>query len=290
MGRTAGNSGRRFPKAPFAVCAVAAAGVAALAGVALSRGVRFVRADSGLAIVETVEDASGGPVRVLRCGGVYQSASYLDEERRFEPVFAYYRAFDLVFRTGRPVHDVLAVGGGGCSWPKHAVTSREDVRIDVVEVDRGIARAAERWFFVDEAASSARRGSSLALHVADGRAWLEGEGPLYDAVVNDAFSGREPAMALASLEAVRAVKRRLRSGGVYAANVVSRDEGLDVGFLRDVVATLCEEFENVAVFECSDEDFGQEDNYLAMASDGPLPSEGAIPFDEGFLGSVLHDA
>lgn len=272
----------------FAIGAISAA-AAFVVGTAWRRGLRVVRTDSGLALVETVQDETGRPVRVLRFGGVYQSATYLDEGR-FEPVFSYYRAFDRVFSAGRPVHDVLALGGGGCSWPKHAITSREDVRIDVVEVDSGIAAAARRWFFVDEAALRARRGSSLALHVADGRAWLEREdGALYDAVVNDAFSGSEPAMSLASVEAALAVKRRLRAGGVYAANVVSRGEGSDVGFLRDVTATLREAFAFVAIVECADEDFGEEDNYLVFASDAPLPFEDAIAFGEEFLGNVIRD-
>ena len=87
----------------------ASAGAGIAAGVALgavavgaaaifvgSQCLQLVRTKSGMARVKKVRDEAGNQVRVLQQGGVYQSATYLDE-RRFEPVFAYYRAFDRMF-------------------------------------------------------------------------------------------------------------------------------------------------------------------------------------------------
>ena len=53
------------------------------------------RTKFGFAQILQEHAPDGSPVRVLKLGGVFQSAAYTDE-RRFEPVFEYYRAFDTV--------------------------------------------------------------------------------------------------------------------------------------------------------------------------------------------------
>lgn len=276
-----------------AVCAVAI-GAAALVG---SRCLHLTRTRSGLARVRRVEGADGSVVRVLQLGGVFQSATYIDE-RRFEPVFAYYRAFDAMFkvddalraRAGHGVRRVLMLGGGGYAYPKHALTSHPELSMDVVEIDPAITRLAQRWFYLDELRR--RAGSRLGLITADAREYVARAASAsvrYDAVVNDCFSGVEPVRALATVEALRAVRACLVPGGLYLANIVSTCDGACVDFLRDAVATALRVFSCVQVVPCPDELFGGEDNYLLVASDADIALAGALPFDDDFLGSVMHD-
>lgn len=268
----------------------------------------LVRTKRGMAYIYTRPTEDGEPVRVLRQGGVFQSATYLGE-RCFEPVFAYHRAFDALFEVGHDVRRVLALGGGGFAWPKHALTERSDLQVDVVEIDLAIVRAARRWFFVDELAAQAGavegscvagaaqgavaspgRSAHLGIIVADARAYLErADTPRYDAIVNDTFSGREPVRRLATVEAARACKDHLVPGGLYLANVVSQRDGADLAFLCDTVATLSQAFANVQIVPALDEGLAGEDNYLVVATDGELSLAEAIPFDDDFLGSVMHD-
>lgn len=291
-----------------ALMAVAGSAIAAWASAvnAYARDVHRVRTAHGAAVIKTVRTPGGGHVRVLQQGGVYQSATYLDE-RRFEPVFAYYRAFDAMLEaepafaglTGHGIRTVLMLGGGGFSYPKHLLTTKTDIQMDVVEVDPAIVRAARRFFFVDELErrlddGDDASGNSLRVIVGEGRAFLQApsapDAPAcYDAIVNDAFAGAEPARALATLEAARAVKARLSMGGLYLANVVSRAEGADLAFLRDEVATLSQVFAHVHVIPCSDAMFGAEDNYLVIATDGGYRFAADVPFDGDFLGRVLTD-
>lgn len=279
---------------PVAEVVVAILAVAAVAGwVRLCIDPHAARTGAGMALVYTRPGPDGSPVRVLRQGGVFQSATYLDE-RRFEPVFAYQRAFEVVLGEGEPTpdrsHRVLAIGGGGFAWPKLALTSHADLAMDVVEVDTAVVEVARRWFFLDEL--EARAGSRLNVVVGDGRAFVEGPDAApacYDAIVNDAFSGGEPVYALATVEAAHAIKRRLVPDGVYAVNVVSRDGGADVTFLRDEVATLLQAFSHVHVLTVEDDDWAGEDNYLVIATDGDAAYPDAIAFDEGFLGEPLWD-
>ena len=317
MGKALGTAAKAAAKRSGKGKVLAAGAVVALAGSAIAAGasalnarmhdVHRIRTAHGTATVKTVRTADGTPVRVLQQGGVYQSATYLDE-RRFEPVFAYYRAFDAMFEAetafaqvaGHGIRTVLMLGGGGFSYPKHLLTSKTDVQMDVVELDPAIIAAARQWFFVDElerslAEDESARGNSLRVIAGEGRAFLQApsapDAPTcYDAIVNDAFAGAAPVRALATLEAARAIKARLSMGGLYLANVVSRSEGTDLSFLRDEVATLSQAFAHVQVIPCSDSTFGGEDNYLVIASDGAYAFADAVPFDDDFLGEVLTDA
>lgn len=251
---------------------------------------RPIRLSGGWGLVRRVRDFDGEPVRVLQIGGVYQSATYLDE-RRMEPVFSYYRAFDHAFTLRPDTHRVLMIGGGGYAWPKHVLATRDDVSLDVVEIDASVTEAARRWFFLDEA--MAAHPDRCRLITGDGRAVLEAgvvsAGESYDAIVLDAFEGAEPVRALATVEAARAVRANLAPDGLALANVVSAEAGADIEFLRDIVASFAEVFAYVHVIPCEDDPFAVEDNYLLVATDAEWPAPDAIPFDEEFLGEAMYD-
>lgn len=253
-----------------------------------------MRCLDGVGIVST-HRIEGVPVRVLRLGGVWQSATYLGD-RWAEPVFAYYRAFDAIFdagpafeaASGHPIARALMIGGGGFAWPKHALTEHPELSLTVVEHDPAIVACARRWFYLDRLEEAA--GNRLSVVCNDGRAFLEKSDERFDTILNDAFSGFEPVRSLATVEAARAVKARLVPGGIYAANVVSKDDGEDVSFLRDVVATLSQVFAHVQVLSAEDATYSGEDNYLVVATDLALSLPGAIAFDEEFLGDILSDS
>ena len=129
--------------------ALAAGVVVAATACALRRLDPHPLRDGGL--VYTTRGPQGEPVRVLRRGGVFQSATYLGE-KCLEPVFEYYRAFGDVLGRASGACRVLVVGGGGCSFPKLVALERPCARVDVVEIDPCVVDAAGRWFYVDEAA------------------------------------------------------------------------------------------------------------------------------------------
>lgn len=281
--------------------AAAALGIAAAGATAFfagSRCLRSARTESGVARVKEVRDTTGNRVRVLQQGGVYQSATYLDE-RRFEPVFAYYRAFDRMFdaeaakreTTGRGIDRVLVMGGGGYAYPKHVLTTHPTIDMDVVEIDPSITRLARRWFFLDELELIA--GDRLRLITADARSLIfraMAEGVRYDAIVNDCFAGHEPVRSLATVEALHQVKACLNPGGLYLANVVTSAGGENVDFLRDAAATAASVFSRVHVVPCEDASFGAEDNYLLIATDGTYAFHDELPLDDAMYGDVMCDA
>lgn len=277
----------------FGAVAVGAAAIAVG-----SKCLQVARTHAGLARVKMVRGAQGELVRVLQQGGVYQSATYLGR-RRFEPVFEYIRAFDAMFEAedsmrgivGHGIERVLMLGGGGYSYPKHALAIHRLLAMDVVELDASVTLLARRWFYLDELERMA--GDRLSLITADARSYM-GEalaaGMRYDVVVNDCFAGSEPVRSLATVEALCQAKVCLNEGGLYVANVVSTHGGENIDFLRNVVATASAVFKRVWVVPCVDEAFAGEDNYLVIASDvDAYDFEGAVPFAADFLGEVLRD-
>lgn len=256
---------------------------------------RIRRIDGGWAFVHVVRTGFGEPVRVLRVGGAYQSATYLGE-RWHEPPFEYYRAFDRLFDAGREgarcdatfeaptekalnVRSVLVIGGGGCSYPKHLLASRDGVAVDVVERDRRIAAIARRFFFVDRLERMLRERGEEArfrLIVTDGLSYLESCERRYDAIVNDAFVGRDPVRELMEPSALSRVKDRLTSGGLYVTNFVVGDDPADVAYLQGAVASLKDAFAHVSLIVAADAEFSEEDNHIVIATDGAYAFDGGL--------------
>ncbi len=228
----------------------------------------------GTAEVFTMQDPEGAEVRVLYVGGAFQSASYLGP-RRFEPVFAYYRAFDHMFDVGLPIARVAMIGGGGFSYPKHLLTSTKDVAIDVVELDGAIVDIARRHFFVDELeASFGPQGSGrLGIYVQDGLEFMrESLDGAYDVVINDSFDGANPTVGLLTSTALAQAKRILCPDGLFMLNAVVPQDDPDI--LKAFMEIVAEGFDNVYAIRAFDEQFAGEDNWLVIGTDGSYRFEG----------------
>ena len=133
----------------LALGALGVAGVSALLAYGVRKAdPRFYRTKFGPAVVCTTTDTDGRAVRLLLVGRSVQSATYVDEEYRAEPVFDYYLAFDLMFDAKPDIERVLMVGGGGYAYPKHIIAARPEVHMDVVEIDPAITRIALTDFYL----------------------------------------------------------------------------------------------------------------------------------------------
>ncbi len=267
----------------------------------------FPRTMFGTAYVYDVETENGDPVRLLEVGGVFESATYLDE-RRYEPTFEYYRAFDHLFEAYPQPEHVLMIGGGGYAYPKHFVASQPHGSMDVVEIDPVIVRIAREHFFLNDLIKEFRTQETgrLNLVTADGRAFLEERAAevrgmesgcaimvrkgeidevfadaelLYDAIINDSFSGAEATTSLLDEAGLDAVKACLIDGGLYLINVICDIEE-DARELLQVLSALRQKFVSVHVIPCVDEVFGDEDNNLVIATDGVYEFTGCLPLPD----------
>lgn len=283
----------------LALGALGVAGASAL----LAYGVRkvdprFYRTKFGSAVVCTMTGPDGRAVRLLLVGRSVQSATYVDEEYRAEPVFDYYLAFDLMFDAKPDIERVLMVGGGGYAYPKHIIATRPEVHMDVVEIDPAITRIALADFYLAEYLSDFPFGGTYDLGriCADGRDYLadlsrvvreelggEGRdsefarqacrrygasfGQRYDAMVFDVFAGKKPVASLASPVTIRNAHTCLNPGGVLIANVVSTLEGPKSAFLHQYVEALEGEFAHVHVIPLSPDSTDTPDNVILLATD-----------------------
>ena len=214
------------------------------------RGVTVIpRTKFGVALVFDTADDDGTPVRMLNVGGTFQSAAYLDEELRDELVCEYHRNMVGYLKRLPRGARVLVLGGGGYSLPRFILTHSKQMRVDVVEIDPAITDIAREYFWLDELerAFGETGDGRLRLVCADGWEWLREGDEMYDAIVNDAFSGKQPLGPIATCEGACVVREHLAEGGVYLANVRSSIEGKKAANLDEARAAFEAVFAHVEV-------------------------------------------
>ncbi|WP_307847568.1 fused MFS/spermidine synthase [Streptomyces sp. F63] len=134
--------------------------------------------------------------------------------------------------------DVLHLGGGALSLPRHVAAVRPGARQTVVDADRALLRLVTDHLPLPP-------GNGIELHAADARAWLESAPPAaYDVLVADVFGGSRVPAHLTSVEYARAAARVLRPGGVYTANLA---DAAPFEFLRSQLANFAAVFEHLCV-------------------------------------------
>lgn len=235
-----------------------------------------------------------GLVRVMDVAGTMQSATYLDDDTYCDLAYAYTRDYDAMFAAGVPVRDVLVLGGGGYSYPKHLVAYYPDVSVTCVEIDPMITAIAHRYFFLDRLIEEYDLDETgrLSLVEGDAREFLEHTGERYDAIVNDCFTGMSFVASLATRQAAALYHEHLREGGVYMVNVIGAVEGPRSRTMRRVLATLAAEFARVYVLAGQPDALSNCDNNVVIATDGPWRFAGAIELEAWELAGseILDDA
>ncbi len=209
-------------------------------------------------------------IRYLDVNGGHESATYTDKNRRYELVYVYTTYYDLIVRANIDINDTLLIGGGGYSYPKHYISLYPDKRMDVVEIDSKITELAKKYFYLDQLIKEfdLTKTKRLNLITQDGRVYLNKNKKMYDAILNDAFSGFTPVPTLTTIEAVTLIKNSLNRGGFYLTNVISSLEGINSRFLKAQVNTLQQVFNNVYVFPCvSLYDLDVTQNIMVLATD-----------------------
>jgi spermidine synthase len=190
--------------------------------------------------------------------------SYVDLNDPAYLEFAYTRRFADVLAEQRPgALDVLHLGGGGFSIPRHLAALRPGSHSTVLEVDPQIpVIGRERLGLVT--------GPELLVKVGDARTAITGQpGGAYDVVIGDAFGSLAVPWHLTTTEMVQQVRRVLRPGGVYLLNVIDYPP---LDFARAETATLLKAFDDVAVMAVPQTLAGEGGgNLVLVASDRDIP-------------------
>jgi spermidine synthase len=218
--------------------------------------------DGGLA--ELVPDRERTRAWTLLIDGAPQSHVDLDDPAHLS--FEYQRrlghVIDLVAPPGKPVHAVH-LGGGALTLARYVAATRPRSTQQVVERDAALVQLVRQKLPLDPNARirvravDAREGLAK---VADG--WA-------DLVIADVFSGARTPAHLTSTEFLDEVRRVLRPGGHYAANLA---DGPPLAHLRGQIATAAARFPELALVAdptvLRGKRFG---NAVLVAADTPLP-------------------
>ncbi|MER6284187.1 spermidine synthase [Streptomyces sviceus] len=218
--------------------------------------------DGGLA--ELIPDRERPHAWTLLIDGAPQSHVDLDDPRHLS--FEYQRrlghVIDLVAPPNKPMHAVH-LGGGAFTLARYLAATRPRSTQQVVERDAALVRLIRQKLPLEPTARirvrsvDAREGLAK---VPDG--WA-------DLVIADVFSGARTPAHLTSTEFLDEVRRALKPGGLYAANLA---DGPPLAHLRGQIATAAARFPELALVAdptvLRGKRFG---NAVLVASDTPLP-------------------
>ena len=217
-------------------------------------------------------------VRILNIDWWFESATFTDEGKEYELVFDYTKYYDKMFDANIGVNNVLLIWWGWYSYPKYYISHYPLKKMDVVEIDGKITEIAKKYFYLDKLLKEFDLTNNKRLNLIneDGRTYLNSNDIKYDAILNDAFAGDNPAKTLTTIENIKNIKKSLQQDGLYLTNIISSLEWNKSKFLRAEVNTLKKVFNNVYIIPCrSSDDLYNSQNIMVIASDDDLSFDDA---------------
>ena len=198
--------------------------------------------------------------RLLVLDGMVHSRVLLEDEEAlgydYERVFA-----ELTTKLDLSTSpSFLCLGGGGYVLPRHLVSRYPNSRVDVVEIDEQVTRAAQRFLGLPNP-------PPFAVHHQDARRFVRNleEDMRYDAVYADIFRGLAVPWHLCTKEFHAEVAAHLKPDGAYLMNLI--DQPREGAFLASTVQTLKDVFPNVRVYWVPDTgSAGERATFVAMST------------------------
>ncbi|MFC8289463.1 spermidine synthase [Streptomyces sp. NPDC057242] len=218
--------------------------------------------DGGLA--ELVPDRERPRAWTLLVDGAPQSHVDLDDPTHLS--FEYQRRLghvvDLAAPPNRPLQAVH-LGGGALTLARYVAATRPRSTQQVVELDGRLVQLVRRELPLDP-------GARVRVRSTDARAGLaKVQDGWADLIIADVFGGARTPAHLTSAEFLAEVRRALRPGGLYAANLA---DGPPLAHLRGQIATAAAVFPELALTAdptvLRGRRFG---NAVLLASDRELP-------------------
>lgn len=210
--------------------------------------------------------------------GSCQSGMYADDPA--ELAFAYTRFYGLGTGLNPDAKRILMLGGGGYSVPKWLLAGRSGLRnrdfsLDVVELDPGMTRTAERYFKIN--LSDPR----MRVFHEDARTFINktaeraagGQAEAYDLVFADIFnSWYTVPFHVGTEEAARNIRNLLSDDGIYVMNIITAVSGDNGRLLRAIRNAFAAVFGEVHIFPVLSTHNGElVQNVMLMAFKNPRP-------------------
>ena len=221
------------------------------------------------------------PIRVYDSGNGWQSATFMDEDKKYDLVFAYLRAFNRGFDIDPNIQNILLLGGAGYAYPKYVISHYPDVRITVIEIDPQSIEIAKQHFYLNDLIEEYNLNNSdrFTNITADAVGYLENNDVKYDIIINDLYADLDPVYQLLTYEGIYTVKKRLNENGIYALNLSGNRKLDKTDYLLNIIKTLKAHFHNVSVIKAFSYQHLRSGNYVLFASDNEKVLEDSVPYD-----------
>lgn len=180
-----------------------------------------------------------GAIRILQIGRIQQSSMYLDSP--FETDFDYPAYLHLTVAVMPEAARTLVIGLGGATIVKQMWRDYPQMQIDAVELDPRVAEMARTHFALPD-------DERIAVHVGEGRAFLESSADTYDIIIIDAFDDDRVPAPLLTEEFHRLVLAHLSADGALAYNMHGSVTGVRSRPFRRLHRTLRVSFRQVSPF------------------------------------------
>lgn len=274
------------PKAIVALLIIGLAVSTRLSSISMAEEGRYITMETPYSSLRIFsQDRFGRPVRLLMTDpGSCQSGAFVDDPA--ELVFDYTKFYALGPFMNPSASRILMLGGGGYSIPKWLLAGRSALtsdafQLDVVELDPGMTRAAERYFdlLVDDA--------RMKIYHEDARRFLNNAaaaeqeerseyGP-YQLIFSDCFNSYYTVpFHMGTVEAAEKIHTLLAEDGMFIMNIISAVEGDNGRLLRSIYRAFDTVFDDIRLFAVRSRYHGEEiQNVMLVAfrSAGTLPSE-----------------
>jgi spermidine synthase len=221
------------------------------------------RREYGEIVVDLAQDLDEVDGWLLSIDGV--PSSYVDLADPTHLVFEYVRWIGDVLDVAAPAGetlDTVHLGGAGCTLPRYLAATRPGSHQVVLERSADVIDLAREAFGL-------RSSRLMKIRVTDAREGLAGlPAQSYDCVIRDAFVGDKVPTHLLTREFLSEVRRVLRPGGTYVANVADKQPLM---LARAETATALAEFRHVAqIGEPSTFRGRRFGNLVLVGSDSPI--------------------
>jgi spermidine synthase len=133
---------------------------------------------------------------------------------------------------------LLMVGLGGGSLVRALLPHDPSMRMDVVELNPVVVDVAKQFFAIEPS-------DRLAIHVGDGREFVQKATKRWDLILLDAYGDDYIPFPLTTVEFVRSLAERLEPNGAVVSNVWYRNDKI----FRAMIRTFREVFPNIYVFK-----------------------------------------
>jgi spermidine synthase len=218
-------------------------------------------------IQDSIDKLENRLIRSMKIDSGTFSAMYLDEDfntQRWNPVM-YINAFTVLGDIVKEKNDILLIGGGALSFPRNFVNVFPDVKIDVVEIDKGQVDIARDYFGYED-------DPKINIFYEDGRSFINNNEKKYDYIAVDVFNAvYSIPFHLTTAEYLEKISNSLSEGGIFAMNMVSTLEGEESAFLKSFYSTMKPYFNEVVLVTVSSPIKTESQNIIVMGSNSSEP-------------------